>query len=151
MAQKLYLELFIIQNNETTGTGLIMLTPKQTLQKLPIALAEVKAGNNSENLFSEIQQIVYSLYQSKEITRKVSITYLNQWNEIAFSRAVVNKIAFKYNQWIIYLWTQGNSETSKLDVLILKFTDKLDLRRAEKRIALSNLSFYNTSKNIKSS
>ena len=62
MAQKLYLELFIIQNNETTGTGLIMLTPKQTLQKLPIALAEVKAGNNSENLFSEIQQIVYSLY-----------------------------------------------------------------------------------------
>ena len=78
MAQKLYLELFIIQNNETTGTGLIMLTPKQTLQKLPIALAEVKAGNNSENLFSEIQQIVYSLYQSKEITRKVSITYLNQ-------------------------------------------------------------------------
>ena len=78
MAQKLYLELFIIQNNETTGTGLIMLTPKQTLQKLPIALAEVKAGNNSENLFSEIQQIVYSLYQSKEIARKVSITYLNQ-------------------------------------------------------------------------
>ena len=78
MAQKLYLELFIIQNNETTGTGLIMLTPKQTLQKLLIALAEVKAGNNSENLFSEIQQIVYSLYQSKEITRKVSITYLNQ-------------------------------------------------------------------------
>ena len=78
MAQKLYLELFIIQNNETTGTGLIMLTPKQTLQKLPIALAEVKAGNNSENLFSEIQQIVYSLYQSKEITRKVSITSLNQ-------------------------------------------------------------------------
>ena len=78
MAQKLYLELFIIQNNETTGTGLIMLTPKQTLQKLPIALAEVKAGNNSENLFSEIQQIVYFLYQSKEITRKVSITYLNQ-------------------------------------------------------------------------
>ena len=49
MAQKLYLELFIIQNNETTGTGLIMLTPKQTLQKLPIALAEVKAGNNSGN------------------------------------------------------------------------------------------------------
>ena len=45
-----------------------MLTPKQKLQILPIALAQVKAGNNSENLLNEIRQIVYSLYQSKEIT-----------------------------------------------------------------------------------
>ena len=36
------------------------------LQRLPIALAQVKAGNNSENLLSEIRQIVYSLYQSKK-------------------------------------------------------------------------------------
>ena len=41
------------------------------LQRLPIALAQVKAGNNSENLLNEIRQIVYSLYQSKEITQKV--------------------------------------------------------------------------------
>ena len=41
------------------------------LQRLSIALAEVKAGNNSENLLNEIRQIVYSLYQSKEITKKV--------------------------------------------------------------------------------
>ena len=40
------------------------------LQWLHIALAQVKAGNNSENL-NEIRQIVYSLYQSKEITKKV--------------------------------------------------------------------------------
>ena len=40
------------------------------LQRLPIALAQVKAGNNSENLLNEIRQIVYSLYQSKEIIRK---------------------------------------------------------------------------------
>ena len=45
-----------------------MLTPKQILQRLPIALAQVKAGNNSENLLNEIRQIVYSLYQTKEIT-----------------------------------------------------------------------------------
>ena len=44
-----------------------------------------------------------------------------------------------------------NSETSKPHVLILKFTDKLDLRRGENRIALSNLSIYYTWKNIKSS
>ena len=41
------------------------------LQRLPIALAQVKASNNSENLLNEIRQIIYSLYQSKEITKKV--------------------------------------------------------------------------------
>ena len=41
------------------------------LRRLPIALARVKAGNNSENLLNEIRQIVYSLYQSKKITKKV--------------------------------------------------------------------------------
>ena len=53
------------------GIGLKILTPKQILQRLPIALAQVKAGNNSQNLLNEIRQIVYSLYQSKEITKKV--------------------------------------------------------------------------------
>ena len=41
------------------------------LQRLPIALAQLKAGNNSESLLNEIMQIVCSLYQSKEITKKV--------------------------------------------------------------------------------
>ena len=49
----------------TKGTGLKILTPKQMLQRLPIALAQVKAGNNSERLLNEIKKIVYSLYQSK--------------------------------------------------------------------------------------
>ena len=59
------------KQNKTEGTGLKILTPKQMLQRLPIALAQVKAGNNSENLLNEIRQIIYSLYQSKEITKKV--------------------------------------------------------------------------------
>ena len=42
-----------------------ILTHKQMLQRLPIALAQVKAGNNSESLLNEIRQIVFSLYQSK--------------------------------------------------------------------------------------
>ena len=41
------------------------------LQRFAIALAQVKAGNNSENLLNEIRQIIYSLYQSKQITKKV--------------------------------------------------------------------------------
>ena len=53
------------------GSGLNILTPKQMLQRLPIALAQVKAGNNSETLLNEIRQIVYSLYQSKQINKKV--------------------------------------------------------------------------------
>ena len=41
------------------------------LQRLSTALAQVKPGNNSQNLLNEIRQIVSSLYQSKEITKKV--------------------------------------------------------------------------------
>ena len=56
---------------ENEGKGIKILTPKQMLQRLPISLAQVKAGNNSESLLNEIRQIVYSLYQSKQITKKV--------------------------------------------------------------------------------
>ena len=63
--------LYKSKQNETMGKGLKILTPKQMLQRLPIALAQVKASYNSENLLNEIKQIVYSLYQSKEITKEV--------------------------------------------------------------------------------
>ena len=59
------------QNFELKQKELKILTPKQILQRLPIVLAQIKAGNNSERLLNEIKQIVYSLYQSKEITKKV--------------------------------------------------------------------------------
>ena len=59
------------KQNDTKGKVLKILTPKQMIQRLPTALAQVKAGNNSENLLSELRQIIYSLYQSKEITKKV--------------------------------------------------------------------------------
>ena len=55
----------------TKGTGFKILTLKQMLQRLPIVLAQVKAGNNSQSLLNEIRKIVYSLYQSKQITKKV--------------------------------------------------------------------------------
>ena len=44
------------------------------LQRLPIVLVQIKAGNNSESLLNEIRQIVDSLYQSKEITKKYKTT-----------------------------------------------------------------------------
>ena len=52
------------KNQITKNKGLKILTPKQLLQRLPIALAQVKAGNNSESLLNEIRQIVCSLYES---------------------------------------------------------------------------------------
>ena len=62
---------------EQYGKGLKILTPNQMLKRLPIALAQVKAGNNSESLLNEIRQIVYSLYRSKEITKKVCNNIIN--------------------------------------------------------------------------
>ena len=59
------------KNQTTKGKGLEILTPKPLLQRLPIALGQVKTGNNSENLLNEIRKIFYSLYHSKEITKKV--------------------------------------------------------------------------------
>ena len=59
------------------GEGLKILTPKQMLQRLPIALAKVKAGNTSENLLNEIRQIIYSLHREKEVTKKVYNNIMN--------------------------------------------------------------------------
>ena len=53
------------------GEGLKISTPKQMIQRLPIALPQIKAGNNSEGLLNEIRQIVYSLNESREITKIV--------------------------------------------------------------------------------
>ena len=56
------------------GKGLKTLSPKQILQGLPIALAQIKAGNNSESLLIEIRQIVYSLCRRKKLLKKYTIT-----------------------------------------------------------------------------
>ena len=59
------------------GEGLKILTPNQMLKRFPIALAQIKAGNNSESLLNEIKQIVHSLYRSREITKKVYNNIIN--------------------------------------------------------------------------
>ena len=120
------------KNKATMGEGLKILTPKQMLQRLLIALAQVQAGNNSENLLNEIRQIVYSLYHVKEITKKVCNNIIN---------------SLKKKDTIFM--NSENSKTSKPHVLTLKLTDKLDLGLNKKVIAISNLSIYYTWKNIK--
>ena len=63
--------MFEAKTKAFKGTGLKILTPEQMLQRLPIALAQVKAGDSSGSLLNKIRKIVYSLYQSKQITKKV--------------------------------------------------------------------------------
>ena len=67
----------LYRGRELVINRLKILTLKEILQRLPIALAQVKAGNNSENLLNEMRQIVYSLCQSEEITRKVYNSIIN--------------------------------------------------------------------------
>ena len=81
----------------TKGTRLKILTPKQILQRLVIALAQVKAGNTSESLLNEIRQIIHSLYQSKQITKKV---YNNTIKSI--QKNYENE-SYIYKSWMLYL------------------------------------------------
>ena len=67
----------LAREQEGEGEGLKILTPNQMLKRLPIALAQIKAGNNSERLLNEIRQIVYYLYRSKEITKMLYNNIIN--------------------------------------------------------------------------
>ena len=93
------------------------------LQGLPIALAPVKAGNNSESLLNEIREIVYSLYQSKQITKKV---YNN----------IIKSIQERIKMDTIFINSE-NSKTSEPHILVLALNNKLDLRIGENIVALS--------------
>ena len=57
--------------NNVKGSGLKILTPSQMLSRLPISLAQLKAGKNSEKLKNEIRQLLYSLYRSKKLTKQL--------------------------------------------------------------------------------
>ena len=60
-----------IFNGQTQGKSLKILTSNQILSRLPITLAQLKAGNNSEKLKNEIRQLLYSLYRSKKLTKQL--------------------------------------------------------------------------------
>ena len=92
------------------------------LQILPIALAQVKAGNTSENLLNEIRQILYSLYWAKAITKRV-------FNNI------INSIKLQKRRDTIIM----NSENDKilnLHRLILNLSEKTNLKVKDKVVAL---------------
>ena len=83
------------------GEGLKILTPKQMIQTLPITLAQVKAGNTSQNLLNQIRQIIYFLYWAKELLKKY----------------IMNSIKLQ-NRMDIMFRNSGNSKTSDPDRVI---------------------------------
>ena len=68
---KLVEEILKFNKQKQEGQGIKILTPSQMLSRLPISLAQLEAGNNSEELKNEIRQLLYSLYHSKNITKQV--------------------------------------------------------------------------------
>ena len=65
------------QRTNQIGQGLKILTPNQMLSRLPIFLAQLKAGNNSQKLKNEIRQLLYSLYRSKKVTKTIYSHLIN--------------------------------------------------------------------------
>ena len=109
--------------NTKFGNQVKMLTPKQVLQKLPIALVQVKAVNTSQNLLNEICQLIYSLYQANtKIAKKV----FNKWSYNTKMDTIV--------------MNSENSETSNSHILLLNLLDKINLKWSGKYVALSNVS-----------
>ena len=68
---KIVEEILEFNEQNQLEEGLKILTPNQMLSRVPITLAQLKAGNNSEKLKNEIRQILYSLYRSKKLTKQL--------------------------------------------------------------------------------
>ena len=59
------------KQNQQKGQGIKILPPNHMLNRLPIVLAQLEAGNNSNKLKNEIRQLLYSLYRSKNMTKQI--------------------------------------------------------------------------------
>ena len=66
-----------LNNENQLGEDLKILTPDQMLSRLPIILAQLKAGNNPEKPVNEIRQLLYSLYRSRKFTKTIYNNFIN--------------------------------------------------------------------------
>ena len=108
------------------------------LNRLPILLAQIQAGNNSIKLKNEIRQILYLLYRSNVLTKTV---YNNLINTVKLTTLTKMEIFFMNSK---------NSKTNEPNRFKYDLIDKLDLKNPNKNMALANLSIYYTWKNVKS-
>ena len=117
------------------GKGLKILTPKQMLQRIPIALAQVKVHKTSQNLLNKICQIIYSLDQAKKKKNSKKV-----YNNIMNLIKLLNRVN------IIFINSES-SKTSGIHRLLLNLSDKID-KESDRCVALSNLSIHYKQKNI---
>ena len=101
-------EILKFNKQKKEGEGIKILTPSQMLSRLPISLAQLQAGNNSEKLKNEIRQLLYSLYRSKNITKQVynnlmKPIWINNNNNIIIIIIVTIK-GIHYKKWRQFLW-----------------------------------------------
>ena len=81
-------------NGWSSGSSLKILTNKQMLNRLPIFLAQIQAGNNSKSLKNEIKQILYSLYRSKVLTKTVYNNLIKSIRKVEFFRTYIHNAIF---------------------------------------------------------
>ena len=74
---KIVKEILEFNEQNQSGKGLKILTPDQMLSRLPISLAQLKAGNNSEKIKNEIRQLLHSLYRSEKLTKQLYKSLVN--------------------------------------------------------------------------
>ena len=74
---KIVEEILKFNKQNQQGQGLKIVTPNQMLNRLPIALAQLQAGSNSNKLKNETRQLLYSLYRSKYMTKQVYNNLMN--------------------------------------------------------------------------
>ena len=133
--QKRFSDDYDSNGSGNVDTGLKILTNKQMINRLPILLAQIQAGNNSSKLKNEIRQILYSLYRSKVLTKTV---YNNLY-----------KLYDIYEMETFFMNTK-NSKTNEPNRFKYDLIDKLDFKNPNENMALANLSIYYTWKNVKS-
>ena len=138
------------QRRKQKGQGLKILTTNQMLSRLPISLAQLKAGNNSERLKEEIRQLLYSLYRSKKLTKTIYIDLINTIWKMELTKTIfIDLINTIWKMETIFMNTE-NSKTNEPHRFRLTLAGKLSLKDPNKNMALANLSIYYTWKNIKS-
>ena len=106
--------IFYFNQLDQSGKGLKILTPNQMRSRLPITLAQLNAGNNSEKLKNEIRQLLYSLYWSKKLTKQL---YKFDWHYLKMQTIFMNT---------------ENSKTGETHRFKLDLTGKLNLKTQRK-------------------
>ena len=121
----------MLKNMNNEGRGLKILTKQQMFSPLPILLAQIQAGKNSQKLKNELRQLIYSLHRSKALTK-----------------TAYNNLIRLYKMETFFMITK-NSKTNQPHMFKHNLINKLNFKNPNKNMALANLSICYTWENVK--